>query len=1047
VSSGDSGNGRGTRIHLNLDPGTRALAADLDGVLRFEARVPRFEGAVTLAEPPMAAAGDGNPQSRTPWRISAKVKADPAGADLQQVEASVGPDDRALKFLGVAEIRFGASPLLQATLSARQLDADKFVAKDNDKAAEPIRLLPGLRALSAAIPVIPIPAKIDLSAEQIMLGGRPLQNLAAGLLADEKSWTVDRLDFRAPGATEVAFSRTDAQAGPADSFNGMLDVASSDPDTLVAWLQGRSDIAFRNQKPLHLRGNVSVAADHLAIEAMKAEIDGGAVEGRAAFAKQSPGGSRFNAELKADRLDLDAAAAFARSLAGPPDEWPDQALLSLDIGRAIAAGQEWGPLAAKFSYDPKTLLLDRLKLGQPENVVLEGRGSFDRGSSIGTLGFSSTAASLARLTALVAPFAPTMASRLNALGTAPGPVRLKLALDLNKSKAQAGTAVLDLDAPQLAGSITMTARTDVAALRGMDVAGLQRSEVGLESKLSSPRGGSLLALLGLDRAIAAGDGPLQFQGSVTGAWGAPLRLKVKLSGNGLDADAEGTAEPWAQDPKAGVNLMVRHANLAPLFDLKPSDTLMQDVSLSSRVSLANSKWSFDDLDGLLKGSRLRGHLALSVGNEKNVDGEIGLDALDLAPAFALAIGSAGRNAEEPLGSGLLKGWRGRIAFQALRGLLPGGGELRPVSGALKSDGQSLSFDAIKGTIGGGEATASIDTKAVDNGMALNARVQFSGVDGAALRYRGLAMPAGRTSLQMTLATQGRSTSALMGALSGNGTVTLESASIAGLDPRAFEAAIHASDSGQATDDVRLRQAVDPALSVGSLSVPSAQIPFTVRDGRLRVGATALDASGARVILSGGYDIPADQADIRAVLTSTAAGAGASRPEIQLFAVGSPDKLDRTLDVSALSSWLAVRAIDRETRRLDSIERGELPHPSPVSIPPAPMPPAATTPAPVAPAAVAPPPARPVVAAPQDQPLADVPLPGRDPRRLQLRPRVSAPRPAPVPSNPGAALAGQQVVPLPPPIEIRPAPGAARQPRLRPPMALTPPVANAPRSAF
>jgi hypothetical protein len=118
-----------------------------------------------------------------------------------------------------------------------------------------------------------------------------------------------------------------------------------------------------------------------------------------------------------------------------------------------------------------------------------------------------------------------------------------------------------------------------------------------------------------------------------------------------------------------------------------------------------------------------------------------------------------------------------------------------------------------------------------------------------------------------------------------------------------------------------------------LSVASAQIPFNIRDGRLRVGATTLDAEGARAIISGGYDIPADQADIRASLASTAAGSVTSRPEIQLFAVGSPDALDRTVDVAALSSWLAVRAIDRETRRLDSIERGDRPPTLPASIPP------------------------------------------------------------------------------------------------------------------
>ena len=78
-------------------------------------------------------------------------------------------------------------------------------------------------------------------------------------------------------------------------------------------------------------------------------------------------------------------------------------------------------------------------------------------------------------------------------------------------------------------------------------------------------------------------------------------------------------------------------------------------------------------------------------------------------------------------------------------------------------------------------------------------------------------PPGRTSLQMTLASQGRSASALTGAISGSGTVTLEAARIAGLDPRAFDVAIRTSDGGQATDDARLRKIVEPALSGGALS--------------------------------------------------------------------------------------------------------------------------------------------------------------------------------------------------------------------------------------
>ena len=1042
ISSGRSVDGEGTRIHLNLDPGARALSADLEGVLRFETRAPRFDGVATLsvAAAPNAKGADAGP---TPWRISAKVKADPAAARFEQLEASYGPDDTALKFTGLADMRFGASPQLHAVLSARQLDADRFFAKNDDKnddkdhAAEPIRLLPGLRALMAALPQAPIPAHIEFSSEQIMLGGRPVQNVAADLHADAKSWTIDRLDFRAPGTTRVDLSGADLPPGPSGGFKGALDVESSDPDMLVAWLQGRSEITYRSQKPLQLRGKVSIGPNRFAIDAITAEIDGGAVTGRVAVSNPSAsGGSRIDAELKAERLDFDAATAFVRSVAGPQAEWPDEAQLSLDIGRALSAGQELQPLIAKIGYGPKTVTLDQLKIGQATGVMLEGTGNFDRVHTTGRLALNSTAASLARITGLIAPFAPNFSSRLNSLGTSPGPARLKLTFDLDKNAEHAdrasARAVLDLDAPQLKGVATFTAKPDIAAIRAIDLDKLQRSEIGIESKLSSDQGRSLLALLGLDRAIAAGDGPAQFEGSVAGVWRSPLRLKAKISGAGLDAEAQGTAEPWASEPRASVSLTVRRANFAPLFGLKPSDALVQNIRLSSRVSLAGSKLTFDDLDSAISGSRLRGRLALTLDAESDVEGEVGLDTLDVAPVFALAIGAAGRDAAEPLGAGLLKGWRGHVAFQALRGSLPGGGELRPVSGTVKSDGQSLTFDAIKGTIGGGEATASLDAKPAADGIALNARIQLRGVDGAALRYRGLVMPAGRASMQMTLASQGRSASALTGALSGSGTVTLESAGIAGLNPRVFEVAIRASDAGQATDDARLRQIVEPVLSAGALSVPSAQIPFSIRDGRLRVGATTLDAKDARAIISGGYDIPADQADIRAELALTAAGPSTSRPEIQLFAAGSPDALSRTVDVAALSSWLAVRAIDRETRRLDAIERGESPAALPAGIPPYATAPDAALPG---------------------QPLSDAPILGRDPRRLQPKPRASVPRPpaaaaapptaavpptAAAPPNANAPVVSQQVAPLPPPIEVRPAPGVLRPPKLRPPLVLTPP---------
>jgi uncharacterized protein involved in outer membrane biogenesis len=1057
VSSGQSADGNSTRLHLVVDSSARPVSVELDGFLNFEARSPRFDGTVTWA----ASAGKGDkrdapssntPLSNTPWRISARVKADHAAAKFDQIETSYGADDAALKLTGAGELRLGTSPLLHATLSARQLDADRFAAKeavkesangakpnaiklgDGNDTADPVRVMPVLRALVAALPQTPIPAVLELSSEQIVVGGRSVQNFVAELRSDTKSWAVDRLDLRAPGATHVTLNGKAADVTPGDSaagrFKGALLIESSDPDALVMWLQGRSELAYRSQSPFRLNGDVTIDGNGFAIENVKSEIDSGTLEGRIVWTHDAKNGAAFEAVLKAERLDLDSTNAFARAVVGPQGEWPERAKLSLAVNHAISAGQDLHPFAAKFSYDPKTWTLETLKIGEASGVMLEGGGVFDRTNATGKLSLNSSAVSLSQLAGSITPVWPKLAARLNAMKLVPGPARVKLTLAVDKEAARAdranALATIDLDAPQFKGSATISAKPGSANLRDADLDKLLHGDVTVETKMSSEQGAPLLALLGLDGVIAARDGAAQLQGSVSGAWGTPLHLKLDLTGAGFDAEAQGTADPFAQgfDPraiKASLSLKAHGLNLAPLFDLKPSDRAMQDVGLSTRVSFANEKVTLDDIDGTIAGSRLRGRVAMTLDGERKVDGEVGLDALDLAPAFALVIG-AGRDPAEPFGGALAKGWRGQIAFQALRGMLPGGSELRPLSGIVKGDGQSLTVDSIKGGIGGGEVSGNIEARQTASGLTLNSRVALTGVDGAALHYRALAMPAGRTSLQMTLASQGRSASALTGAISGNGTVTLEAARIAGLDPRAFEVAIRASDEGHATDDARLRKLVEPALSAGALLVASAQIPFTIHDGRLRVSATTLDGEGVRAIVSGGYDIPADQADIRAVLTAPGAGVGqASPPEITIFAAGSPDTFSRTADVAALSSWLAVRAIDRETRRLDSIERGEA---NPASIQPVqPM----SLPDPASP-----------------QPSADAPL-----RPQPLRPRVSAPRPAAVPPaayapavNPpanntaaSAPVVSQQVPPpLPPPIEVRPAPRPARP---KPPLVLTP----------
>ena len=1019
VSSSQAADRSGTRLRFNVDSAAQALALDLDGLLTFEARSPRFDGVLIASSPPPKS--DAPDPARSPWRVTTKFAADPAEATLEQIDVGVGADDSAIKLAGSGDVTFGAAPLLRAALSAKSIDADRTLGAAT---TEPAKLLAGLADLAATFPQPGLPAQVSVAAEQIMLGGRPLQNVAAELRSDGRLWAIDRLELRAPGATRVALTRP-TKSSRSGGFDGALDLESADAGAFAAWLRGADDPLSRDVRSLRLRGALALAPSRIAIDGMTLESDGSAVTGKVAFATPDNAPSRLEAIISGDRLDIDAAGPLLRALSGSQTGWPGEAQIAIDVGRALSAGQTLQPFAVTLGYAADKISLDRLRIGEASGIALDGSGQFDRKTASGKLALNAAAASMTKLADLLAPSAPQLADRLRTLGGA-GAVKAGLALDLDRNGAllerTKARAVLSVDAPDIKGTATLSAMPSLLALRNVDLDALRTNEMTLETKLSLPRADALLAALGVDQFIAGGNGPLQFDGSVAGIWRSALRLSAKLSSAGLDADLQGNAEPWAEPRKAALKLAIRRADPAPLLGLKPGDPAVQAISLSSRVTVNGDTISLGDMDGAIAGARLRGNLALTLGDTTGVVGDIGLDRLDIAPAFGLAIGSTGRDAAEPLGRGALRDWRGQISFQALRGVLPGGIELRQVGGVIKGNGQSLTVSDLKAALGSGTLVADVDARTGLLGLAVNAQVQMTDVDAAALRYRALAMPPGRATMKMTLSAQGRSATALSGGLGGDGLLTLTGARIAGLDPAAFDAAVRASDAGQATDDISLRRIVEPVLAAGAMAVPSAQIPFTIKDGRLRVGATALDNDKARAIVSGGYDIAADQADIRAVLTpATTTGPSGIRPDIQMLAVGTPDGLTRTVDVASLSAWLTLRTIDRETRRLDALDPSRPPSAKP---PVAPAPDAVVRDAPAA---------SPVAIPPTEMPI---------PRPPPPRPRLTAP------IAPPQAAAPSQVAPLPPAIEVRPAPGGpprVTRPRPPPPLVLTP--QPSPRAAF
>ncbi|NEW91722.1 AsmA family protein, partial [Rhodopseudomonas sp. BR0M22] len=606
LSTGRAADGDAIRLRAGINQGAGGVVADLDGLLTLDQSRPRFEGSASLAVV-AAAAGEA---PRAPWRLAAKVEADPALAKFDQVEMSWGADDRALKLTGSGEAKFGAAPRLTAKLSARQFDADRLLARPGDAAA-PRPWAGRLRDLAASLPLPPLPAQVSVDADQIMIGTRPVTDLSAELLGDEQAWQIERLELRAPGGTRLALR---GGAGASDAgITGTLDLSSTDPDLLAAWLQGRTPTAGGGlSKALRIAGGVRAGSDALVLDPLTVESGGDTLRGRFAYrGRRDDQGPQIDAELKGDSADLDVALQWAKTLAGPNGGWPEQANVMLDLGKLGVGDQVWQPAAVRLIYDPHRIALDKLKLGTAGGLLLEGDGALDRDSATGRLSLTARAPSPGPIAAAIDPFAPAIAARVKALANEAGEVRAKFNLSTEKAGAARDhvetSGSLELTAPQLSGRLTVKASPAAADLRKLDLDALGRSELKLDGELSAPRGETLLAVLGLDHVIAAGDGAATVQASGTGKWRGALHGKVKLAAAGLDAEASGEIEPFAAEPKAALSLNARKLDLAPLFDLPAAGA---PLSLATQLAVAGSTWTFKDIDAGIAGSRLRGRLKL-----------------------------------------------------------------------------------------------------------------------------------------------------------------------------------------------------------------------------------------------------------------------------------------------------------------------------------------------------------------------------------------------------------------------------------------------------
>ena len=922
IGAGHRGDDGGLRLRLAVEAPVAAVSFETEGTMWVDNGAPRYEGAVTASRAAGAALPNGRTAINEPWRLTAKVKAGPATASFDDLAFVYGPEMRPARLTGSAKIELGAQPRAVATLAARQLDLDRTFPAAERTATE--RRLPFEvgKAVAESLtfgPALPLPLKINLSVDNVTVAGAAVNALHGEAESRADGWTISSFEWRAPGATQVKIAGKLAVAGGKVGFSGPVQIESSDPGGLYAWIEGQAAAARPSVGPMRGTGVLTLASERVAVDNLDAEFDHKSMSGHAAYRFAGPNGpARLDAALVAGEIDLDRFFALAQAATTSATfERPKEVALALDVGRTTYAGVEATKTHAILDYDGTALKIERLSIADVGGAAVEASGRIDNLQSAGrgSLSLSFIAGRLDGFATVAGRLMPQAAEALRKYESRLGPLKVAAKLDVEP----AATGAASLARLKLTGKIAGI-DTAIDASGSGNLAELGAAALRVSGRFDAEDGRVLAGFTGIDQLASMERRPARLTLEADGALDHAFRVDAKFAATDVSATAAGTLR-GASDGRLDVSLRAADAKL-------PRRTATVPVDLRGKLALEKAGLKLDDVAGRIAGTNVKGRLAVALGAVPRVDGRIEADQVDGAELVAILAGAplAGAKAAawstEPFNAPALPVATGRLEFHAGSVQWAPGLVARDLSGAVLASEGAWALDGATGKLGGGRLELGGRLRRGAGGVSIDSHIKLVNADLAGVLAATHAPATGRLSLDAEVQGQGLSAASLVGGLAGGGIMTLENVEIGGLDPAAITAAIGAVDRGLAINAARITDIVNASLSAGRLRLPFATAPITVADGRVRLSELEAPAQSADVEASAALGLADHQVDMRFVLTGPQRkdAPGGERPSLAVTVKGPLDSARRSADVTTLVNWLTARAVEEETRRLEAAER-------------------------------------------------------------------------------------------------------------------------------
>ena len=915
LSTGSADAAGAVRFKIAATRDGRPETFEADGALTLGAR-PFIDARFVLERP---AARRGEVQGDGPWRVASEVKGDAARLRFENLDLAYGADDRALRLGGRGEATLGARRWFDLEIDARQVDLDRFLGEPRSRVPAAVLAAALGRVPSEARP--PFDGRLRIALKSLVLGGDVVRDVAADVETAAEGWRVASASAVLPGGSPTAASGALALAGGELGFAGKVDFATADLPNLRRWLSGGDAGGTAPVRRVAVKGEVSARHGAVSIGNAEVAVDGARSTGRLAWRAAGPRDrGRLDAALVSERLDLDALGAD-RVIVGALSDTTTDVGLTLQAKALTFAGVRMADVSIEGSLGAEGIDLKRFSIRDAGGATLSGSGRIAAGARgrEGEVGFRVEAERLAPVLALAravgAP--PEALDALDARAGALAPVKLGMVVEADakgrrftaSGDAAGGRLDARLSIPDLSAEAPADLDVRVVSADGRRLAALAGFEV---SPLVTTKGGEIA--LRLSGALARG---------MTG--------EGRFAALGLDLGARGTV---ALAPVTGLSAqgkVVLKADDLTVFAeaigrLTPGAAPPAPAALAAKVAISAEGARIDELMGEVAGGPLRGRLTVPADPAAAIEGDITVDDFSAAAFAALALSPDALSPAQdrrsiwpsaPFGPAPLRGVLARLDVTAAKVSLGAGRTAADARFVLALRRNAAAIERFGGALDGGRLTGSMSVARSGDDATVSLALRID----RARAERLLGLPREASPLigdvDATLEAQGtgRTLAAIVGSLTGAGVVTLADGAIRRLDVAAIDRVEPQVEAGLALEAPRIAEAIARDLGAANLKLSRAVVPFTLSGGVLRSGAILAETPIAR--LGGGAAFDLRRPSLKAALTLQPNRPDA--PQIGVTFDGPVAAPKRGVDATALTGWLSVRAVERETRRIDAME--------------------------------------------------------------------------------------------------------------------------------